>query len=407
MGVPRRPWRLTGLAGAAAVVLGLLAGGSPAARAQGQLGPVFNPSGAVSWGFNAVGNLGDGTTVARYLPGPVSGLTSGVVQVAAGGEHALAITSGGTAWAWGANADGQLGDGTLTEHDTPEQVAGLSGVRQVAAGWDQSLAVRSDGTVWAWGGNDHGQVGSGAAGTNQLTPVQVPGLTGITKVAAGWKYSLALRSDGTVWAWGLGNLGQLGNGATLDSATPVEVRLTDVTSIAAGWDAAYAVRSNSAGATAWSWGGNSCGGLGDGTTTTVPFPQPVTGITTPNIVQVAAGQQFAVAVGTDGQVWGWGADDLGQLAGKTPASTCTLRAVPIIAGGSGITQLSAGQGHVLALTGGTILAWGLNTYGELGTGTTAPVVGPVHVAGLSGVTQVAAGKDPYSLAVYSQPQGTP
>lgn len=405
MGISRRPWRLARLAGCATVVLGLVVGGSPAARAQGQLGPVFNPSGAVSWGFNGDGNLGDGTAAARYLPGPVSGLTSGVVQVAAGGEHALAITSGGTVWAWGSNADGQLGDGTLTGHATPEQVAGLSGVRQVAAGGDQSLAVRSDGTVWAWGGNDHGQAGTGAAGTNQLTPVKVAGLTGITKIAAGWKFSLALRSDGTVWAWGLGSLGQLGNGATFDSAIPVEVRLTQVTSIAAGWDAAYAVRGNTSGATVWSWGNNACGGLGNGTTTMLSFPQPVTGITTPNIAAVAVGQQFAVAVGTDGQVWGWGTDADGQLAGKQPASTCALRAIPVVGGGSGITQLSAGQDHVLALTGGTILAWGLNIHGALGTGTTAPVTGPVHVAGLSGVTQVAGG-DAYSLAVYSQPQGT-
>ena len=408
MSISRRRWRLAWLAGAAVVVLGLVAGGSPAARAQGQLGPVFNPSGAVSWGYNSYGDLGDGTTAARYLPGPVSGLTSGVVQVAAGIRDGLAITSGGIVWAWGSNESGQLGNGTLTGHDTPEQVAGLSGVRQVAAGWDHSLALRSDGTVWAWGGNDHGQAGTGTAGANQLTPVQVAGLTGVTQIAAGFQYSLALRSDGTVWAWGLGDLGQLGNGTT-DSATPVAALLVDVTSIAAGWDAAYAVRSTTAGATVWSWGSNVCGslGLGPGIPAVVPIPQPVAGITTPNIVQVAAGQNFAVALGADGRVWAWGLDDFGQLGFKPPPnSACALRAIPVVAGGSGITQLSAGQSHVLALTGGVILAWGFNGFGGLGTGTTAPVVGPVHVAGLSGVTRVAAGGGNFSFAVYSQPQGT-
>jgi alpha-tubulin suppressor-like RCC1 family protein len=405
MGISRSPWRLARLAGAAAVVLGLLAGGSPAAKAQGQLGPVFNPSGAVSWGYNAEGQLGDGTTADRYLAGPVSGLTSGVLQVSAGYDDALAITSGGIVWAWGYNGAGELGDGTLTNHDTPEQVAGLSGIRQVAAGFDHSLALRSDGTVWAWGGNDHGQLGNGAAGANQLTPVQVAGLTGVTKIAAGQKFSLALRTDGTVWAWGLGDLGQLGNGATFDSAVPVQTWGFDVTSIAAGWDAAYAVRSDSAGATVLSWGGDACGDLGQGTTatgTTPPatIPLPVIGITTPNIVQVTAGLDYALALGSDGKVWSWGAHPGSRVAGR-----CSVTAVSVVAAGSGITQLSAGEDHVLALAGGTALAWGSNAAGALGIGSTAPVAGIVHVVGLSGVTQLASGNYT-NLAVYRQPQGT-
>jgi alpha-tubulin suppressor-like RCC1 family protein len=405
MGISRSPRRLAGLAGAATVVLGLLAGGPPAARAQGQLGPVFNPSGAVSWGYNGSGELGDGTTADRALPGPVSGLTSGVLQVSAGEEHALAITSGGIVWAWGSNSFGQLGDGTLTGHDTPEQVAGLSGIRQVAAGVAHSLALKSDGTVWAWGVNGHGQVGDGVAGGNQLTPVQVTGLTGVTKIAAGQDFSLALRSDGTIWAWGLGNQGQLGNGATFDSAVPVQALLTDVTSIAAGWDAAYAVRNDSAGETAWSWGGDACGDLGLGTTATgttppITIPQPVIGITGSGIVQVSAGLDYALALGSNGQVWGWGAHPGSRVSGR-----CSVTAAPVVAAGSGITQLSAGTDHVLALAGGTVLAWGSNLSGALGTGSTAPVGGIVHVVGLSGVTQVAGGNS-YSLAVYSQSQGT-
>jgi alpha-tubulin suppressor-like RCC1 family protein len=163
-------------------------------------------------------------------------------------------------------------------------------------------------------------------------------------VAAGFDHSLALRSDGTVWAWGLGNPGQLGNSATFDSAVPVQTWL-QVTSIAAGWNAAYAVRSNSAGATVRSWGGDACGDLGLGATVTgatpmVTIPQPAIGIATPTS------------------------------------------------------------------SGGIVIAWGYNVHGELGTGSTAPITGMVHVVGLSGVTQVASGGDPFSLAVYSQPQGT-
>jgi hypothetical protein len=152
-------------------------------------------------------------------------------------------------------------------------------------------------------------------------------------------------------------------------------------------------------------GGDACGDLGLGATATgatpvATIPLPVIGITTPNIVQVSAGLDYAVALGSDGKVWGWGAHPGSRVSGR-----CSVTAVPVVAAGSGITQLSAGQDHVLALAGGTALAWGSNGAGALGIGSTAPVAGIVHVVGLSGVTQVASGN--YSnLAVYSQPQGT-
>lgn len=285
-------------------------------------------------------------------------------------------------------------------------MTGLSGVRQVAAGFDHSLALKSDGTVWAWGSDDHGQVGNGVVSSMpQVTPVEVPGLTGITRIATGWKYSLALRSDGTVWAWGLGDLGEVGNGTTTtNNPLPVQVSgLSQVTSIAAGNDAAYAIRTTAAGATLWAWGGNLSGDLGDGTQAVHNLPEQVTGVT--DLAQVAAGQQFVVVLITNGSIFGWGRDDLGQL-GNTPTHSLILRPAQTIAGGSGITQLSAGQNHVLALTGGTVLAWGTNFDGELGDGSNAPVSGPVHVSGLSGVTQVSAGTS-FSLAVYKQPQITP
>jgi alpha-tubulin suppressor-like RCC1 family protein len=236
--------------------------------------------------------------------------------------------------------------------------------------------------------------------------VQVTGVTGVTKIAAGLEFSLALRSDGTVWSWGLGNQGQLGNAGTFDSAVPVQTWMVQATSIAAGWDAAYAIRSNSAGATAWSWGGDTCGDLGLGTTATgatpmVTIPQPVIGITTPSIVQVSASQDYALALGSDGKVWGWGADKPGSQV----SYRCSVTAEPVVAAGSGITQLSASLTHVLALAGGIVIAWGDNFGGELGIGSTAPVTGTVHVANLSGVTQVASGTL-FSLAVYSQSQGT-
>jgi alpha-tubulin suppressor-like RCC1 family protein len=404
MRITRRPWRLAGLAGCAAMVIGMAAGGSSAARAQQAL-PLPNPNAAASWGVNFDSDLGDGTEVPRDIPGAVSGLTSGVLQVAAGDGYGLAITTGGTVWAWGENDHGELGDGTLIERTTPVQVAGLSGVRQVSAGSDHGLALRSDGTVWAWGQNDHGQVGNGVvSSTPQLTPVQVPGLAGITKVAAGYGFSLALRSDGTVWAWGVNNAGQLGNKTTSDSAFPVEVRVSQATSISAGGSSGYAIRTTTDGATLWAWGGNDSGQLGDGSLLSRPTPEPVTAAA--DVAQVAAGGKFVIELATNGSISGWGDDEFGQL-GNTATQAPVTHPIETIAGGSGITQLSAGAIHVLALTsGGGVLAWGDNFDGELGDGNNTRIAGPVHVKGLSGASQVAAGQE-FSLAVYNQPQTLP
>jgi alpha-tubulin suppressor-like RCC1 family protein len=403
MGIPRRPWRLAGLAGCLALVLGLTAAGAPAAHAQQAL-PLPNPNGAASWGLGTGGQLGDGILASRAIPGTVNGLTSGVLQVAAGGGHALAITTGGILWAWGANDHGQLGDSTETTRSAPVQVVtGQSGFRQVAAGFDHSLALKSDGTVWAWGGDNFGQLGIGFNTTSRPTPVEVPGLTNIIQVAAGLWFSLALRSDGTVWAWGTSDA--LGNGSTVNSFSPVQVGIAQVTAIAAGEDAAYAIRGSGAGSTLWAWGFDGSGDLGDGMQVSHLTPEQVTGITAPGIAQVAAGNQFAVALTTDGQVWGWGTDQFGELA-NTPTHNLVARPIQIAASGSGITRLSAGQIHVLALTsGGGVLAWGDNSAGELGDGNNTPVVGPVR-ASLSGASQVAAGTN-YSLAVYNQPQTLP
>jgi hypothetical protein len=152
----------------------------------------------LAWGFNFDGELGNGTSgyfTESSTPVPVSGL-SGVVTVAGGYDHSLALRSDGTVWAWGSNSFGQLGNGTTTNSPTPVPVSGLSGVVAVAGGMDHSLALRSDGTVWAWGSNYWGQLGNGTT-TDSLTPVQVGGLSGVVDVAGKRQKSLALKSDGT------------------------------------------------------------------------------------------------------------------------------------------------------------------------------------------------------------------
>jgi alpha-tubulin suppressor-like RCC1 family protein len=395
--------RLAGLAGCAALALGVAgtAGAVPAPAQARVTATASQPPDVASWGANRTGQLGDGTTTdrSRYVD---IGFGSNVVQVAAGGTgrfgHGLEARSDGTAWAWGFNGFGELGDGTTTSRLAPVQVTGLTGVTQVAGGCMHSLALRSDGTVWAWGGNNAGQLGRGTVTDHEVTPAPVTGLAGVTKIAAGCEFSLALRSDGTVWAWGLNKVGQLGNGSTASSAVPVQITgVSRVTAIAAGWDSAVAVVLS--GASVWAWGGNKDGGLGDGTLAGHATPVRVTQIGTVHIAGVTAGFQFAAILGTDGSVWAWGTDTAGQL-GNAPATSPATRPVNTIAAGSGITQIAAGGDHMLALkSDGTVLAWGDNTNGELGTGTTAPVTGPVQVTGLTTATQVAAGESA-SFAVH-------
>jgi alpha-tubulin suppressor-like RCC1 family protein len=417
MNVLHRSRRLTWLAVCAALASGLAAtvvAAAPAADAQARAqGPGINRNAVVSWGSNNIGELGDGTFTSRSLYGAVSGLGSGIVQIAAGSSFGLALRSDGTVWAWGSNGGGQLGDGTTTASETtPVQVTGLSGVVAVAAGIDQSLALRSDGTVWAWGGDRYGQLGDGANSSAQPTPVQVTGLTGVTKIAAGGLFSLALRTDGTVWAWGYNAVGELGNGTTADSNVPVQVTgLTRVTAIAAGdGDSAMAIRTyptirgypRTGGTSVWTWGSNDAGQLGDGTLSSHLVPEQVTGIGARGIAGIAVGNGFELALGADGSVWAWGADGYGQL-GIGPQFTRFTRPVQAIAAGSGIIQLAAGVNHALALrSNGTVLAWGKNSYGELGLGNTDPAGGPAQVSGLGGALQVTAGWE-FTLALYVPP----
>jgi alpha-tubulin suppressor-like RCC1 family protein len=314
--------------------------------------------------------------------------TAGAVPAQARG--AATVSQSQVVASWGDNGTGQLGDGTTISRSRYGDIGALDNVIRVAVGYGQLLTVRSDGTAWAWGSNFHGELGDGTTDA-RFAPVQVTGLTGVTQVAGGCDHSLALRSDGTVWAWGGNTVGQLGNGSTASSAVPVKITgVSQVTAIAAGWDSAVAIVAG--GASVWTWGGNDNGQLGDGTLTGHATPVRVTQIGTVHIAGAAVGYKSAAILGTDGSVWAWGNDTRGQL-GNAPAATPVTRPVNTIRADSGITQVAAGGGDMVALkSDGTVLAWGDNTDGELGIGTTTPVTGPVQVTGLTGDTQARAGQ---------------
>jgi alpha-tubulin suppressor-like RCC1 family protein len=326
-----------------------------------------------AWGYNGRGQLGYGSYTATSEPVTVQNLQPSVVAIDAGDNHSLARMSDGTVWAWGTNDHGELGNGSNAANSSvPVRVSNFSAAVAIAAGGEHNLALRADGTVWAWGYNGYGQLGTGSTGGYSAVPVQVSNLTGVVSVAAGYGFSFARRSDGTVWAWGRNESGQLGNGTNADSNVPVMVsNLTGVVDIASAVHHSLALRSDG---TVWAWGGNIYGELGSGTDNASHVPVAVLNLT--GAVAIAAGGLHSLALKSDGTVWAWGAGN-----GSVPAAVNDL---------NGAAAIAAGGLHSLALKGGTVVAWGINDWGQLGNGVSAHSNVPVVVSSLSGVVTVAA-----------------
>lgn len=337
-----------------------------------------------AWGWNADGQLGDGTTIRRrLLPNSVVKLTN-VTDLTAGYAHNLALSADGSVWAWGNNHFGQLGDGTTNSRSRPVQVLDLGEVMTLAAGVNHSLALKPDGTVLAWGYNVYGQLGDGTTRDRQL-PVPVDNLTNVTALEAGYQ-SLALRDDGTVWAWGYNGYGQLGDGTITDRPTPASIgTLSNVTAIAAAFLHSLALKQDG---TVWAWGHNGYGQLGDGTTADRPLPGQVQNLT--NVIALAASGYHSLALKADGTVWAWGNNHYGQLG---DGSSGTIRSNPVqVAGLTEVVAIDVGLWHSLALKqDGTVWAWGNNQYGQLGDGTNTNRSLPVRVLNLDNPTAIAAG----------------
>lgn len=228
------------------------------------------------WGFGSddYGQLGDGTLGTNPTPVAAVGL-SGVIAIAAGTVHSLALRSDGSVWAWGFNLWGQVGEGApaMESVSIPIEVPGIDSSIAIAAGGMHSLALRADGSVWAWGSNERGQLGAPGA-PNSASPILIEGLTDVTAIAAGESYSLALRADGTVWAWGANYAGQLGDGGPEgDRAEPAPVAgLDEVTFLSAGSFHALALRADGS---VWAWGDGQSGAVGDGSLAIRRTPVPV------------------------------------------------------------------------------------------------------------------------------------
>ncbi len=320
-----------------------------------------------AWGWNEQGQLGDGTTDNKKTPVQVSELSS-IITIAVGGYHNLAIKSDGTVWAWGYNLHGQLGNGRTYEYATaPIQVSGLDNVIAIACGDDHSLALRSDGSVWAWGSNYHGQLGDGTF-EDRTMPIEVENITDVVAIAAGSEVSFALKSDGNVWAWGFNYYGQLGLGyKTISQNVPTQINgLNNIITIASRGRHSFAIKSDS---TVWGWGVNDGGQLGDGTISNKTLPVKISELSNFNFITCE--DSYSLAIKSDGTVWAWGWNihsNLGDdehIRETTPMQVRKLNDIVHVAGGG-----NNGHSHALK-SDGTVWSWGYNWHGELGCGTYA------------------------------------
>lgn len=449
-----------------------------------------------AWGRNDLGQLGDGTTTGSMLPVQVVGL-SGVTSISAGGFHSLAYrASDATLWAWGSNASGQLAqDSGTAVSPVAVEITGLGVLKGIAAGGGHSLVLRDDGTVLAWGSNQYGQLGTGDFSSHASpVPVVLPGVAvgvgagsshslaalasggavytwgwnvfgqlgrgyqgtpdggeplpaaafgvkGAVDVTGGDLHSLARTNDGHVWAWGYNTEGQVGNGAVTPAntgvLTPVLLDIDSIASVDAGGIHSIAMKTNGE---VWTWGSNQFGAAGDdrradelrpvraleigpavavsaggkhsvavaapapqahvvgvGATSggTVPTSRPaVRTLAGPSgVSMLSSGARHVLAIDADHAVWAWGDNGAGQLGVPGAASDDPVR-VPIpLDTARGFVSVAAGGEQSFALrSDGVVFAWGDNAHGELGLGTTSPVGGPTEIASLSNVVAIAAGE---------------
>ena len=364
---------------------------TPLVSAGNQFALALRAGGTISaWGRNDYGQLGNGSAAMRVAPAKVESI-AGVAAVVAGDGMTLALGDDGRLWAWGSNGNGQLGDGTAQGKSHPVLVTGFDrAVTSVAASAEHALAVTTDGSVWAWGWGLYGQLGSGDT-LNRFTAVKVSGLPAMTSVAAGARHSLALAADGTVYAWGDNGLGQLGDGTAASRSTPAKViALSNIVAISTTASSNLALDGTGR---VWAWGYGGGGTLGDGTRNDRSTPFIVAGL--PQIKAIVSGRAVTVATAVDGSVWIWGDSASGQFGDSAYSAQASPVSVSALAGLSGF---SVGDTHVVAQNSAGVWAWGGNSDGQLGVGDASDRSAPTLASALPQIKQVSAGLS-HSVAV--------
>lgn len=332
--------------------------------------------------------IGSDTVTATV--GKVSGSTGVNVRspwdaVSAGGNHTVALRADGSLYAWGWNRQGQLGDGSNTDRTVPTLVSS-TGVKlpwkQVAAGELHTLAIDSDGVIWAWGYNQNGQLGDGTI-VDKNVPVKVGTAKDWVYIAAGKSHSMAINKSGVMYGWGRNVNGQLGDDTKIDRLVPTRVATVTAgtPAVAVTWTSVAAGASHTLAraldGSLWAWGGNGKSQLGNNATADVTKPAKIGGA---SWASLAAGGTHSLGVQTNGTLWAWGDNSSGQLGVATSNAAVTATAPTQVGTATTWSKIAAGLNHSLAVrTDGTLYGWGGNGNGQLGNGSTVNVGTPTQL----------------------------
>ena len=328
-----------------------------------------------AWGYGNGGQLGDGTTITKSSPVQIGSLTTWA-SIASGAGANYALKTDGTLWAWGSNNAGGLGQGNTTDRSSPVQIGALTTWAKVdASGWNNyAKAIKTDGTLWAWGNNSYGYLGDGT-NINKSSPIQIGALTDwTTTIAAGASHTLAIKTDGTLWTWGLNYYGRLGLGNTTNRSSPVQIgSLTNWLKVSAGYDFSAAIKTDG---TLWLWGRGVAGKLGLGNVTNYSSPKQVGSLT--NWSNIVIGQNHSAAIKTNGTLWTWGYTGKGQLGQGDTIDKYSPVQVGALTDWSILCQDSFDSMAAIK-TDGTLWTWGWNLFATLGLGDTTDRFSTVQV----------------------------
>lgn len=334
------------------------------------------------WGANSsdrLGTLGDGTSINKSSPVTVSGSGNNWRMIATGSENGGGIKSDGSLWMNGIGFYGTNGDGTATDRLSPVSVAGGgSDWKYLDVGGAWAGAIKTDGTLWTWGIGNDGRTGLNTT-ANVSSPNQISGGgSNWASVVTNGPYGLALKTDGSLWSWGSPTNGRTLSG-TVSRSSPGSVTVGGITNwkqISCAYTHAGGVRTDG---TLLVWGFEQYGRLGNNNDAISSISSPVTisgGGT--NWKQLSCGYAHNAAVKTDGTLWSWGRNNLGQLGDGTTVNKSSP--ISIVNGGTNWKKVSCGQTHALSIkTDGSIWSWGYNAFGELGDGTTVNKSSPVQI----------------------------
>lgn len=345
-----------------------------------------------SFGKNNYGQLGLDDITNRSSPVQIG--SDKWIFLSAGQSSNHAIKDNNTLWGWGRNNTSVIGDNSAVDRSSPVQIGALTDWAAVSTGTNHAFALRQDNTLWGWGQGSSGQLGRGSNLTNVSSPVQVgSGIGGgnwTTNISAGTYFTLAIQSNNTIFSWGVNSSGQLGQNDVVNRSTPSQIgSLTNWAIVDVTPDSGAHVLAIKTDNTLWAWGLNGSGRLGDGTVVNKSSPVQIGAGTDWAYVAAGGGNGFSVAIKTNGTLWSWGTNGNGNLGSGTTIS----RSSPVQVGAlTNWSKVSSARGSLAIKTDKTLWAWGANGSGQLGLGSVVEVSSPVQVGALSSWESASAGQ---------------